>query len=318
MNDHLRVGDADRDRAAAVLRSHLAAGRLTGDEFDDRLAAALGAVTVADLRQVLIDLPGPAVTGLPDSGLERSYRRLLAFYPARHRRVHEDEMLAVLMTAAPEGRTRPGLREAADLLGGALRVWCQPARRLSWRGLLGIVAAGTVTGFLGGITVAAASSRPVTSTTLVVIGRSGPGQQPVTSAAVHAYLNRQIAIMRSHQVLARAAEAVRPAVPEQTLSREVHVTPVTDRVVQISVEAPTAAQAVIAASAVAVSYITIATEHLPPADRAGVLDPAATLPEPSFFSTVADSSALGALCGTVLGAFLALAASRQRRRFRIT
>jgi hypothetical protein len=132
MNDHLRVGDAERDRVAELLRSHLAAGRLTAHEFDDRLAAALGALTVADLRQV----PGPAVIGLPENGLERSYRRLLALYPARYRRVHEDEMLAVLMTAAAEGKTRPGLREAADLFSGALRVWCQPAGRFGWRGVL--------------------------------------------------------------------------------------------------------------------------------------------------------------------------------------
>jgi hypothetical protein len=334
MNDHLRAGDADRDRAAAVLGIHFAAGRMTADEFGDRLAAALGARTIADLRRVLADLPGMEVTGMPRNGLERGYRRLLALYPARYRRVHEDEMLAVLMTAATEGRTRPGLRETADLIIGALRVWCQPTRRLGWRGVLGIVAAGTVTGFLGGITVAAASARPVTGVTSVLISlRSG---QPV-----RAQLDTQLVVMKSPAVLFRAAEAVRPAVSEQTLSQEVHVTPVTDEVVHISVQAPTDAQAVTAARAVAASYLAIqaatiradidaqraaaAIHHdetqnqdIPDGHGARVLDPAMTLPEPSFLSTVADSSALGALCGTVLGLFLALAASRPRRHFRIT
>jgi DNA-binding PadR family transcriptional regulator len=45
MNDHFRVSDADRDRAAALLRVHFAAGRLTADEMDDRIAATLAATT---------------------------------------------------------------------------------------------------------------------------------------------------------------------------------------------------------------------------------------------------------------------------------
>jgi len=65
----------------------------------------------------------------PEAGrLERGYRRLLVFFPAPYRRVHEEEMLAVLMTAAPGGKRRPGIAEAADLILGALRVRCQPQR----------------------------------------------------------------------------------------------------------------------------------------------------------------------------------------------
>jgi capsular polysaccharide biosynthesis protein len=317
MSDRRRAGDADRDRAARLLGVHFAAGRLTQDEFADRLAAALAAATFTDLREILADLPGgPTMIRPQSSALERRYRRLLALYPARYRRAHQDEILAILLTGAPQGKIRPSLREAADLLGACLRVWCQSLTRSGWRGVLALVAAGTVTGFLGGITVAAASSHPVTSTTSVFIGmRSGPGQRPLTTAGVHAELNHQMLIMRSPQVLSRAAQVVRPAVSEQTLSREVHVTPVTDQVVQISVQAPTDAQALIAARAVAASYVSYANQ----ADRVvRVLDPAFTVPAPSFASTVADSSGLGALCGTVLGASLALAASRPRRRFRIT
>jgi hypothetical protein len=50
------------------------------------------------------------------SRLERRYRRLLAFYPKAFRREHEQEMLAVLMAAATEGRKRPRLAESVDLL----------------------------------------------------------------------------------------------------------------------------------------------------------------------------------------------------------
>jgi hypothetical protein len=73
--------------------------------------------------------------------LERGYRRLLFLYPAQYRRVHEEEMLAVLMTAAPGGKRRPGIGEAADLILGALRVRCQPQRDAgpAWRDALAVL-----------------------------------------------------------------------------------------------------------------------------------------------------------------------------------
>jgi hypothetical protein len=55
-------------------------------------------------------------------GLERGYRRLLAWYPAAFRREHEDEMLAVLMAGARRGQRRPGLPESADLIRSAVAV----------------------------------------------------------------------------------------------------------------------------------------------------------------------------------------------------
>ncbi|MER7894349.1 hypothetical protein ABTX15_31550 [Micromonospora sp. NPDC094482] len=54
--------------------------------------------------------------------LERRYRLLLAAYPWEHRRVYEEEMLAVLLAGAPPHQRRPGLAEAWNLLAGALRV----------------------------------------------------------------------------------------------------------------------------------------------------------------------------------------------------
>jgi len=148
VDDHFRVTDADRDRAAALLRDHFAAGRLTAGELDERLTAALRAVTFGDLRRALADLPNFSAAPQagrvpPQAGLERGYRRLLAFYPAAHRRVHEEEMLAMLMTQAPVGKRRPGIAEAADLLLGALRVRCQPpcggADEPGWRDALAVL-----------------------------------------------------------------------------------------------------------------------------------------------------------------------------------
>lgn len=53
----VRAGDADRDAAAAALCEHFAHGRLTLDELNTRLAAALAASTHGELAQATGDLP---------------------------------------------------------------------------------------------------------------------------------------------------------------------------------------------------------------------------------------------------------------------
>jgi Domain of unknown function (DUF1707) len=57
-NDRMRVSDADRERVTARLREHFAEGRLTREELDERVTAALNAKTVGDLRPLMADLPG--------------------------------------------------------------------------------------------------------------------------------------------------------------------------------------------------------------------------------------------------------------------
>ena len=59
-NERIRVSDADREQITARLREHFAEGRLTRDELDERVTAALNAKTVGDLRRVMVDLPEPA------------------------------------------------------------------------------------------------------------------------------------------------------------------------------------------------------------------------------------------------------------------
>lgn len=54
-----RIGDAERDRAAELLREHMAQGRLTAEEFDERIDAALKAKVASDLDPLFTDLPGP-------------------------------------------------------------------------------------------------------------------------------------------------------------------------------------------------------------------------------------------------------------------
>jgi hypothetical protein len=54
----LLASTADRERAVDVLKAGFAEGRLTKDEYDDRVALAYSARTYADLSMVTGDLPG--------------------------------------------------------------------------------------------------------------------------------------------------------------------------------------------------------------------------------------------------------------------
>jgi hypothetical protein len=61
----------------------------------------------------------PGASSMP-SALERRYRRLLAWYPAGYRSTYGDEMVGVLMAAAPAGRDRPGMAETLNLIRSGL------------------------------------------------------------------------------------------------------------------------------------------------------------------------------------------------------
>lgn len=53
-----RASDVDRDIAADILCAAVGDGRLTLDELDERLGAALSARTRAELAALIADLPG--------------------------------------------------------------------------------------------------------------------------------------------------------------------------------------------------------------------------------------------------------------------
>jgi len=55
----LRASDADRDRVIDVLRAATADGRLTADEFSERMAAALSSRTFRELAPLTADLAAP-------------------------------------------------------------------------------------------------------------------------------------------------------------------------------------------------------------------------------------------------------------------
>src|SRR4029453_7601639 len=54
----LRVSQAERDEVVKVLAGHFADGRLTVEEYEERVEAALGARTGRDLEPLLAELPG--------------------------------------------------------------------------------------------------------------------------------------------------------------------------------------------------------------------------------------------------------------------
>jgi hypothetical protein len=54
---HLRAADSDRAAVAAALGEHMAAGRLTLAEYDERVSRAYAAKTYGDLGQLTTDLP---------------------------------------------------------------------------------------------------------------------------------------------------------------------------------------------------------------------------------------------------------------------
>lgn len=56
----VRIGDAERERVSTSLREHYVLGRLTLEEFQQRLDATLAAKTDVDLARVTADLPHAA------------------------------------------------------------------------------------------------------------------------------------------------------------------------------------------------------------------------------------------------------------------
>jgi hypothetical protein len=78
----LRIGDADREAAAATLREHYAQGRLTLEEFNQRLDAVFASTTRSQLNHITRDLPHvqapsaslPAAAGAGRERNRREYR----------------------------------------------------------------------------------------------------------------------------------------------------------------------------------------------------------------------------------------------------
>src|SRR5262245_3104622 len=58
--DHRRASDSERERVVGRLRDAAAAGRLSVDELDERVAVAYQSVTRGELASLIDDLPAPS------------------------------------------------------------------------------------------------------------------------------------------------------------------------------------------------------------------------------------------------------------------
>lgn len=77
----IRASDEDRQRVVAALERHTGAGRLTLDEFAQRVEAVCGARTLDELAAVVRDLPADSATG-PGAESGPSRELLLVFVVA--------------------------------------------------------------------------------------------------------------------------------------------------------------------------------------------------------------------------------------------
>jgi hypothetical protein len=94
-----RASDADRDRTITLLREHTVVGRLTLEEFTDRMSTAARARTQDDLEQLTRDLP--AVTN-----------------PVASRRARTRFLLSLFSSTERTGRIRVGRRVACLMAFG--------------------------------------------------------------------------------------------------------------------------------------------------------------------------------------------------------
>ena len=102
-----RIGDDERNKAVALLSDHMAEGRLTQSEFNDRLGLVLSARTTHDLEPVFVDLPGP------NPGRPTDLERL-----EEQDRREASELLAVARAKRQVAKTDPRLIDAVTVAMG--------------------------------------------------------------------------------------------------------------------------------------------------------------------------------------------------------
>jgi Domain of unknown function (DUF1707) len=122
-NPRIRASDADRDRAAALLREHHAAGRLSAAEFHDRLERAMEAATLGDIDNLMSDLPAIDLYELPDAWMRRqnnSRQNSSQSLIPRDPRAGQLEDLAAAKTAIAAWATVAGALLSIGLVTGIL------------------------------------------------------------------------------------------------------------------------------------------------------------------------------------------------------
>jgi hypothetical protein len=102
----LRASDAERERAADVLREAMTSGRLGIDELDDRMRRVLGAQTRVDLEQLVADVIVPADDRHPLAAAGAGPGGLTERVPVRASGDSTHRIVAVLGGSERKGRWR--------------------------------------------------------------------------------------------------------------------------------------------------------------------------------------------------------------------
>ena len=95
----LRIADSDREAAAAHLREHYAQGRLTLEEFNQRLDAVFAATTQRQLAALTSDLPRIAAPSAPLPATNAGTHRERARRKQRHGSATQLGIVAVILAA---------------------------------------------------------------------------------------------------------------------------------------------------------------------------------------------------------------------------
>ena len=103
-DDLIRASDVDREAVVTTLREAYTAGRLTLDEFDERMAAAYAGRTWGDLRALTADLPIQPVLGTDIPDRQQPEATALASNPLRPQPEPADESRPL---AGPPPRRSP-------------------------------------------------------------------------------------------------------------------------------------------------------------------------------------------------------------------
>lgn len=116
----MRIGDAERDQAIGVLRSHAAAGRVTLDEFAELVGQVYAARTYGELEDLGHDLPGGLVhdpsAASPTVAPGATVRTPAPDMPRRRR------FLAIMSAGGVRGRWRAAPRLWALGLFGSVHI----------------------------------------------------------------------------------------------------------------------------------------------------------------------------------------------------
>jgi len=130
------------------------------------------------------------------------------------------------------------------------------------------------------------------------------------------YIQTQVVVAISDNVLVGAVPNINPAVPLATLRHEVTATSLTTEIVQIAAQGTTAAQAESVANAVANSYVSFLSSASAPGGKVvgHLLDSASTAARTSLSSRLLLYCGLGALLCGLIGSIIALSIDRTDRK----